>query len=340
MDLLPSDEQEEIAAAAASFLAGRLPIERIRELMAGEDPVDPAAWSGAAEQGWFALGLPEGVGGIGYALADEALLFREIGRSLAPGPYLATVLGARVAIGRADDVAAGLLEGSRRAALAVADGELTIGPGRVAGSFRVLDGVGADHVLVCDDGGAALLAIADLSLDVEICLDEASRLARADAVDATPVAHVSAADDPVRRRGLVLSAAALVGIAEACRDISVEHAKTREQFDRPIGVHQAVKHPVADMAVRTETAWPQVLVAALATDDARVDAEFQALSARVVAADAASRNGRATVQVLGGMGFTHEHDANLYVKRAKVLSKTFGGRHAQLAELLELPVGL
>ena len=120
------------------------------------------------------------------------------------------------------------------------------------------------------------------------------------------------------RRGAVLVAASLTGIAEATRDISAAHAASRFQFDRPIGVNQAIKHPCADMAVRAELAWAQTLFAALATDERRQDAEFHAIGAKVVAADAAERNVAATVQVLGGMGFTFEHDANLYVKRAHV----------------------
>jgi alkylation response protein AidB-like acyl-CoA dehydrogenase len=340
MDLLLTDEQQEIAEAAASFLAGQLPIARIRDLIETDDPVDGASWAGAADQGWFALGLSEDDGGVGFALADEALLFREIGRSLAPGPYLATVLAARVAVGRADELAEGLLGGTSRSALGVADGAVAVGPDRVTGSWRLLDGVGAQYVFMGDDQGAAVVATADLDARPEVCLDEGSRVEVCDGVDVVPVAYVAASDDPIGRRGLVLSAAMLVGIAEACRDISVEHAKTREQFDRPIGVHQAVKHPVADMAVRVECAWPAVLVAALASEEGRADAEFQSLSARLVAADAAARNGRATIQVLGGMGFTYEHDANLFVKRAKVLEKTFGGRQAQLARLLALPVGM
>jgi alkylation response protein AidB-like acyl-CoA dehydrogenase len=132
----------------------------------------------------------------------------------------------------------------------------------------------------------------------------------------------------------------LVGIAERCLQLSVDHASSREQFGRPIGVHQAIKHPIADMAVRAEAAWPEVLVAAVAADEQRADARFHALSARITAADAAEANATRTVQTMGGMGFTFEHDAHLLVKRALVLRSTLGGDHELLAELLAEPAAV
>jgi alkylation response protein AidB-like acyl-CoA dehydrogenase len=169
------------------------------------------------------------------------------------------------------------------------------------------------------------------------CIDPTSRLSRATASRVAPVARVPADVDPVARRGTVCTAAMLTGVAEATRDIAAEHAKVRIQFDRPIGVNQAIKHPCADMAVRAELAWAQTIVAALAIDEGRGDAEFQALSAKVVAADAAERNAGATIQVLGGMGFSFEHDANLYLKRAHVLSHMFGDTSETLSRLIALP---
>src|SRR5208283_1947347 len=97
MDLLPTTDQEEIAAAARSFLAKELPESRIRQLADEEMIVDPPVWSAVAQLGWFALGLPEDLGGVGYGLPEEVMLFREIGRHLAPGPFASTALAARVA---------------------------------------------------------------------------------------------------------------------------------------------------------------------------------------------------------------------------------------------------
>src|SRR3978361_1781935 len=97
MDMLPTDEQEEIVSSVSSFLSAELPIARVRELFRADSSIDRAIWAKCAGLGWFGLGLSEAAGGVGYGLPEEALLFREIGRHLSPGPFLATVLAARVA---------------------------------------------------------------------------------------------------------------------------------------------------------------------------------------------------------------------------------------------------
>jgi alkylation response protein AidB-like acyl-CoA dehydrogenase len=129
----------------------------------------------------------------------------------------------------------------------------------------------------------------------------------------------------------------LVGIAEATRDMATAYAKTREQFGKPIGVNQAIKHRCADMAVAADAAVNQLLFAALSVQEERPDADFQVAAARVVADQAALTNARHNVQVHGGMGFTAECDAHLYVKRAHLLGRTFGGLRGAQADLLAQP---
>ena len=127
-------------------------------------------------------------------------------------------------------------------------------------------------------------------------------------------------------------------ITESLLGLAVEHAKTRVQFDKPIGVHQAIKHPCADMAISAQLAYAQTVFAACAIDEGRPDAELQALSAHVFAARAAQRASGATIQIHGGMGVTFEHDAHLYMKRAHVLAAVFGGVGAPtLSRLLAQP---
>lgn len=337
MNLLPTAEQEGIVASSAAFLAGSVPMTRVRSLIAEADNVDPEAWRACGDLGWFALGLPEEVGGVGGSLADEALLCREIGRALTPGPFVAAMLGARVAaLGGSPDLSAEIAAGARRVALGVLDHEVVVDGSPLSGSLRIIDGVNADHVLVATADGAALVATTAVAGVVEEeCIDEGTRLGVA-RLEATPVvAFVAASSDPVYQRGLVLTAAMLVGISEATRDIGAEHAKTRVQFDRPIGVNQGVKHPCADMAVRCEAAWAQTVVAALAHDESHADVEAQTCSAWVVAADAAERNAGTTLQVLGGMGFTFEHDVNLYLKRTHVLTRGLGDRRTMLDRLVQ-----
>jgi alkylation response protein AidB-like acyl-CoA dehydrogenase len=338
MDLLPSPEQEEIVASAAAFLASFVPMERTRQLIGEVSNVDGKTWQAAGDLGWFALGLPSHLGGVGCGLADEVLLFREIGRSLAGGPYLATTLAARVATyGGLNQLGREIIKGAR-VGMGVLGSDGRLDPSGVVGPLHVVDGDDAELVLVATHERAALLARADLGDLVAVeCIDPTARLTRAATPGAVPLVAVASGVDRVHLRGAALVAAQLTGIAEATALLSAEHAKHRVQFGRPIGVNQAIKHPCADMAVRAELAWAQTTVAALALDEERGDAELQCLSALVVAADAAERNAAATVQVLGGMGFTFEHDANLYVKRAFLLAQLLGPARSALARLVLLP---
>ena len=338
MDLLPSREQEEIVASAAAFLATALPTQRTRQLISEASNVDAKAWLAAADLGWFALGLPSDLGGVGCGLADEVLLFREIGRSLAGGPFLATTLAARVAAYGGNSQLGREISLGGRVGLGVLGPESTLDPGGVVGTLHVVDGDDTELILVATHERAALFTQADLGELVALeCIDPTTRLARATTAGAAPVVAVAADVDPVALRGTALVAAELTGIAEATAVLAAEHAKNRIQFGRPIGVNQAVKHPCADMAVRAELALAQTTVAALTVDEGRTDAELQCLSALVVAADAAERNAAGTVQVLGGIGFTFERDANLYVKRAFLLAQLLGPVRPALARLVLLP---
>jgi alkylation response protein AidB-like acyl-CoA dehydrogenase len=332
MDLTLSPEQDEIVQSSAAFLSKRLPITRTRELFDGPTRVDAAAWTAAAELGWFSLGLPEDRGGVGFGLADEALLLREIGRSLASGPFLSTALAARVAIfaGR-HDLAEAIVAGGERVGLMI-DGSAAAGR---AGDRQLLDAEGS-LVLVLDDVSASLVDLTALGpVTSVVCVDPASTLHRA-VWNGAVVATVAADVDPIGRRARVLVAGMLTGITEAVRDVAAAHATNRIQFDRPIGTNQAVKHPCAQMAVNGQLAFAQTMFAAVAHDEGREDAEFHAVSALLVATRAAESSTAATIQVLGGMGFTFEHDAQLYLKRAHVLSRLFGGAAVQLERLLTL----
>lgn len=339
MDLTPSTEQLEIIDSSAAFLRDRWPITQTREMFGAAANVDSGAWRAAAEVGWFGLGLPESMGGIGCGLADEALLFREIGRSLSSGPMLSSVLGARVAaFGGHAELAGRIIGGEERVGLVVPGSCDLVGPdGVVSGDVQLLDADGT-LALIATPESAVLVEVGALDDVVTVaCIDPAVRLRRAVANRVAPVVAVRVADDAIERRGHVLAAAMLTGITEAVRDIASEHAKNRVQFNRPIGVNQAIKHPCADMAVRAQLSLAQTLFAALTTDEGREDADFHALSAHLVAAEAAEFATAATVQILGGIGYSFEHDAHLYVKRTHVMSRLFGGIAAQLTRLLGQP---
>ena len=325
MDLTLAPEQAEIVATMTSFVARELPMAGMRASLDASSNRPATVWKACADLGWFGLGLPTDRGGVGYGAVEEALMFRELGRSLAPGPFLPTVLGARVAAhGGREDLAAAMVSGDTIVGLAER---------RTDGGLDLIDAADASIVVEVGPDGARVYAVDDLAaVTAEPCIDDATRLAAALLGDARPLARSTGPE--THRRGTVLAAAMLAGIAEATRDLSVGYAKVREQYGKPIGSYQAIKHPCADMAVRAEAAAAQVFFAAVCVDGGRLDVGFQAAAAKVVAGDAALRNAAATVQVHGGIGFTFEHDAHLYVKRAHVLDHLFGGPRLQLATIL------
>jgi alkylation response protein AidB-like acyl-CoA dehydrogenase len=339
MDLMPSDEQRSIVASVSEFLAEKMPTARVRELGGVDLATLQGFWQQAAAQGWFGLGLAEEHGGAGYGLPDEALLFKEIGRFLTPGPVLATVLGARVAAyGGRTDLAAQMASGDVPVGLALpVPGTRLQAGGKVRGSFALIDATHAPYVLVSGPEGSSLVAAAD-------CADRGPALPIDDVgshetatLDTEAVVHVPAEVDDVHQRGVLLTSAMLVGICEATRDMATGYAKTREQFGQPIGAFQSIKHRCSDMAVGADAAGALLLFAALCVAEARPDAAFQVTSARIVAEQRALWAARENIQVHGGMGFTAECDAHLYLKRTHLLALTFGGLRGAQADLLAEP---
>lgn len=158
MDLLPGAEQLEIITAAGEFLADRMPVDRIRANRHAEAPIPESLWRECAELGLLTLGLDEASGGSGRRLDDEALLFVELGKRLAPGPFLACTLGARVAARCGDDALAQRIgSGAASVALAVLRGDGDVRP--VKGTFDLFDPAGVSHALLVARSGAALVGI-------------------------------------------------------------------------------------------------------------------------------------------------------------------------------------
>jgi alkylation response protein AidB-like acyl-CoA dehydrogenase len=287
---------------------------RVRELIDVTGCVDRVLWRELADAGVFGLRLPESDGGVGLGHAEAVLVFEELGRALVPGPLVATHLAA----GFSDAEVVGLVE-------------------RVRGPVMV-DHVGAlDALLALDAEGVwAIDAGALHAMPVAAPLDPLTPVAR---VDELPHgSQVAGAEEAARWRftGAALVAAQQLGVALAATDLAVAYAKEREQFDRPIGSFQAVKHILADMLVRAEVARAAVYAAGVTLDDPAVgDGARAVASAKVMAGEAALKNGKACVQVHGGMGFTWEVDAHLYLKRAWVLDTAFGSADDHALALAE-----
>ena len=325
MNLTPSDQELEITAAASALLATQGSVRDRTDLKPSEPGADARAWQAFADQGWFGIAIPEDRGGVGLGPGEEALLFIELGRHLTPGPLLGSVLAAHVlaASGTDDVLLAGVLDGRHRVALIEPTAE-----GLVA-----LDGAGAAAHLELREEGVVLRTPAGKGVLLN-CIDPHVAMQLVDS------AGEVLADLPmtslIRERGMVLIAALLTGIAAATRDQSVDHVSNRQQFGRPLGTFQAVRHRCSDMAVRAEAARALTLVAALSLDSEAMEARSQALSALAIARDAAARNAADNLQNHGAMGFTAEHSAHLFVKRSRVLGTLLGGRRMQLDELAAL----
>jgi alkylation response protein AidB-like acyl-CoA dehydrogenase len=279
--------------------------EGIRNLCAGRFPVarvrngfDRDGWKELAAAGVFTVAE---VGGV----AEAAVVFEELGRALVPGPLVWGYLARR------DDV---VVAGAERSSPIVAH----------------LDH--ADVVVIVDNGG---VASADRdSVAGEPIPRPLDPLSPAWWVDWPPGERIEGADAADwRRRGAVVVAAQLVGLAAATTDLAVAYAKERHQFDRPIGAFQAVKHILADMAVRTEVARAAVHAAAVSVDGGEGGVDRAVSGAKVVAGEAALANGKAATQVHGGMGYTWEVDVHLYLKRAWVLDRLFGSADAHALRL-------
>lgn len=338
MNLLPSADQLELVEAAGDFISSRPPIVEIRKHRFDSTPVDAGVWREGAELGLLTLGLDEEFGGSGQSIDDEVMLFMELARHLAVGPFLASTLGARVAAATGkQELADQIGSGTALIGLAELRGDGAIGPDGFKGSFDLVDCAGCSHALLVTREGAALAELGEFG-DVAAleAVDPGTRLSSAAVTSGRVFAWLPRETDWIWGRAQLLSSAYLAGLAGAITEISTEHAKTREQFGRPIGVHQAVKHAVVDMALRADAASAQTLFAAAALKSGRPDTEFQILAAKTVAADAAISNGNGSIQVHGGMGYTYEHDAHLYLKRAIVYKHLFSGAAEVLAELLSL----
>ena len=325
------EEHRALADVARSFLTERQATAAARATL--EAPVEmlPPFWKELCELGWTGLHLPEAHGGQGYGLFELAIVVEELGRVVAPGLFLATtvVSAAVAAAGSPSQQAAylpGLADGSRIGGLAVG-GSWRRDGGRLQGNGMVLAGALADLIVVAmgDDLVVLDASAAGLTLAACECLDPTRRVVSLTVEDAdvTDEMVIVGGAAEAERIGWVLAAAEAAGGARACTEMAVEYAKVREQFGRPIGSFQAIKHHCAEMLVDSE------LAAAVVWDTAR--AAVTNASTRIGAAGAATqalpgyvRCAEKNVQIHGGIGYTWEHDAHLYLRRAMTLAALFG----------------
>ncbi|TGB08810.1 acyl-CoA dehydrogenase [Streptomyces sp. MZ04] len=349
-----TQEQRELADAARGWIARAVPPEEIRKLLDAPSGAGgrPAYWDGLAEQGLLAVHLPEECGGGGGGLVDLAVVLEEAGRAALPGPYLASAL-ASVVLHRAGarEQAAELASGARIGAVAPGPGTLTavsVPDGYVLDGTAppVLGGADADLLILAAESARGTLWLAVDAAALNVRTQESTDPTRptaevtADGIE-VPAGRVLDVDSAlVRDLACVVYAADACGVAAWALETAAGYAKVREQFGRPIGRFQAVKHLCADMLVRVEQARALVWDAARAAGEPEEDVRglVSALAAGT-ALDAAYSCAKDCVQILGGIGFTWEHDAHLYLRRAVVARQLIGTGDAHRLRAVRLAEG-
>jgi alkylation response protein AidB-like acyl-CoA dehydrogenase len=336
-----TEEHEALADAVRGWAERYSPVSVVRATLDADEEPRPGFWAGLAEQGLLGLHVPEEFGGQGAGLLELAVAVEALGRAMVPGPFLPTVL-AGAALLRADESAKaraellpGLADGSVIGALTLATGltgRRTDAGLAVSGTAEpVLGGALADVIVApvsTDDGERwVVLDASALTVTPLASLDRTRRVARVEAADvAVPADRILTGleGQEVLDLAALLLGAEAAGIAAWCVETASEYAKVREQFGRPIGQFQGVKHKCARMLIELEKARAVVWDAARASDDPADESGFAAGVAAVIAPDAAVRCARDCIQVLGGIGFTWEHEAGLYLRRASTLRVLLG----------------
>ena len=344
MDFEFSGDQDLLRESVRRYLTERAPIAYVRDHISSSTTRDDI-WLGLAELGLTGMLIPEGFGGAGMGMVDLALPLGEMGRSVYPGPFAASAIGAVVTLRTLDDADAsaqwlpGLGAGTTVAVIASSDSRdsrTTVdGTGAVTGTkVHVLDAAAADVLFVTADAadGPAIVAIESgapgVTLTVTDTVDVTRRFgqvhldsASGQRLNGHAAAAIVAADDTLGV-AMVLDG---IGAAERALELTLEYAKNREQFGKPIGSFQAVQHLCADMLRAIELGRAVAYYAAWACDAADPTERHRAATmARAFAADGLYRVAANAIQVFGGIGFTWEHDIHLFYKRLLTL-QLFGG---------------
>ncbi|MGH0037362.1 MAG: acyl-CoA dehydrogenase family protein [Myxococcota bacterium] len=310
MDFQLTEDQEALQQGIRAFCDGRVPVEKLVDLES-KQAFDRGLWQELAEMGVFGLRLPEDAGGVGLGHADTVLVFQELGRRVVPGPLAWSHL------------AAGHIEGAASGDTVVGGLDL-LGPDD--GPILVEHLESLDALVVLRESGVFRLDPRSLPGEpVATPLDPLTPVHLvAELPEGEQIADARAAAR-WRLEGAAFVAGQLLGIAEATLELAVPYSLEREQFGRPVGGFQALKHIMADMFVKQEVARAAAYAAGATLDDPEVGDVVRAVSiAKLIAGEAALRNARACIQVHGGMGYTWEVPAHYYLKRTWVLENVFG----------------
>jgi alkylation response protein AidB-like acyl-CoA dehydrogenase len=374
-----NEEQELLRSTARKFFDNECASETVRKLMDGPEGMTPDLWKKIAEQGWTGLIFPDEHGGMGLGFVDLVVLMEEMGRSVVPGPFFSTVLLGGLAIREAGTDAQKkawlpkISSGEARATLAWMEPSAELGARGITlqaaakGAGFTLDGTKlfvhdahtADVIVVAartDSGksseeGVSLFLVPKgtpgLSVTLLPTMDQTRKLCEVGLKDVALGAEALMGQAgsgwaPLARvidRATVALCAEMCGGAQKVLEMTVEYAKIRQAFGRPIGSYQGVKHKAADMLVDVENSKSITYYAAWAMDEGVPEGQLAVSMAKAYVSDAYRRVSGAGIQLHGGIGFTWEHDLHLYFKRAKGSEFTFGDatwHRERVAQLVNL----
>jgi alkylation response protein AidB-like acyl-CoA dehydrogenase len=338
-----SESQEFLKDSARKFFAGECPSAEMRRLMETETGYDAALWSKLTEQGYTGIIFPEEYGGVGLGKVELMLLMEEAGRALLPGPFFSTVVLAGCVLeavctpAHKNKYLAPICRGEVRATVAfveanaswsLQDVRLNAADGLLTGTkLFVSDAAVADFLVVVARDGVFIVDSKARGLKISPMSSMVlTRKLYAVEFSNTPAEKIGSSTDLPRAFDIATAALAaeLVGGMQRTLDMTVEYAKTRKQFGKPIGMFQAVQHQCADMYLETESSRSAVYYAGWALQENSPDAATAVSIAKMYASDAARTVGNRGIQIHGGMGFTWENDLHLYYRRAKASETAFG----------------
>jgi alkylation response protein AidB-like acyl-CoA dehydrogenase len=338
-----TESQEILKESARKFFAGECPIAEVRRLMETDTAFDANLWAKLAEQGYTGVIFPEEFGGVGLGIVELILLMEEAGRALLPGPFFSTVVLAGsilLALATTDQkkkYLTAICRGEARATVALLEGaaswdqadvQMTAANGRLKGEkLFVPDAPVADWIIVVARNGIFLVAAKASGVRIAPMLGmDLTRKLYSVQFDNVPIEKLGETSGVSRALDVATAAlcAEMVGGMQRTLDITVEYAKARKQFGKPIGMFQAVQHQCADMYLETESSRSAVYYAAWALEENASDAASAASIAKIYVSDASRTVGNRGIQVHGGMGFTWENDIHLYYRRAKASETVLG----------------
>ncbi|ABL05587.1 acyl-CoA dehydrogenase [Mycobacterium ulcerans] len=333
MGIALTDDHRELAEVARAFLTSQKARWAARSLLDSPDESRPPFWQDMVELGWLGLHIDERHGGSGYGLPELVVVVEELGRAVAPGPFVPTVIASAVLAKEGSDeqqtrLLPGLIDGTVTAGIGL-DGNVRVENGVASGDAGIVLGAGlaelllvaaGDDVLVLDRGRSGV------SVEVPDNFDPTRRSGRVRLHEVKVSAQdlLSGARAAALARARTVLAAEAVGGAADCVDAAVAYAKVRQQFGRTIATFQAVKHHCANMLVAAESGIAAVWDAARAATEDEEQFQLIAAVAALLAFPAYARNAELNIQVHGGIGFTWEHDAHLHLRRALVDAALLG----------------